>query len=188
MAISFYLMTLQATPACEWEHSPLACVSWARVPLTVANARLPTHSGIVLFHAEARREKLKVGRVNIVSCLNQMPQTQHDPSSFTVDVPLVTVSFATSFLRTTLGICLFSLSLSPYTLPPENDHLNRAPGNGQYLFARVWVLGACERTHKMRRRAKLRSNPRAIALRDSVSLFLAADNDVLCRVRSPTCR
>lgn len=43
-----------------------------------------------LYHYEARREKLKVGRVNIVSCLNQMPQTQHDPSSFTVDVPLVT--------------------------------------------------------------------------------------------------
>lgn len=43
-----------------------------------------------VYNYESRRDKLKVGRVNIVSCLNQLPQTQHDPTSFCVDVPLVT--------------------------------------------------------------------------------------------------
>uniref|UniRef100_A0A023GFK0 Putative mrna export factor tap/mex67 n=1 Tax=Amblyomma triste TaxID=251400 RepID=A0A023GFK0_AMBTT len=41
-------------------------------------------------NAESRREKLKSGRLNIVSFLNQLPETRHDPSSFTVDIPLVT--------------------------------------------------------------------------------------------------
>lgn len=43
-----------------------------------------------LSNLESRRERLKSGRVNIVSFLNQMPETRHDPSSFTVDIPLVT--------------------------------------------------------------------------------------------------
>ncbi|XP_049266871.1 nuclear RNA export factor 1-like [Rhipicephalus sanguineus] len=43
-------------------------------------------------NTESRREKLKTGRVNIVAFLDQLPETRHDPSSFTVDIPLVTPS------------------------------------------------------------------------------------------------
>uniref|UniRef100_A0A023FEL3 NTF2 domain-containing protein n=1 Tax=Amblyomma cajennense TaxID=34607 RepID=A0A023FEL3_AMBCJ len=43
-----------------------------------------------LTNIDARRDRLKSGRLNIVSFLNQLPETRHDPSSFTVDVPLVT--------------------------------------------------------------------------------------------------
>ncbi|KAH8028277.1 hypothetical protein HPB51_014933 [Rhipicephalus microplus] len=43
-------------------------------------------------NTESRREKLKTGRVNVVSFLSQLPETRHDPSSFTVDIPLVTPS------------------------------------------------------------------------------------------------
>uniref|UniRef100_A0A023FJY8 Putative mrna export factor tap/mex67 n=1 Tax=Amblyomma cajennense TaxID=34607 RepID=A0A023FJY8_AMBCJ len=43
-----------------------------------------------LTNSDARRDRLKSGRLNIVSFLNQLPETRHDPSSFTVDVPLVT--------------------------------------------------------------------------------------------------
>ncbi|XP_064483772.1 nuclear RNA export factor 1-like isoform X2 [Ornithodoros turicata] len=42
-----------------------------------------------LYNSEAKMEKLKIGRVNIVSFLNQLPHTRHDPTSFTVDVSLV---------------------------------------------------------------------------------------------------
>lgn len=43
---------------------------------------------------ESRKRNLKVGRLQVVSFLNDLPKTQHDPMSFTVDLTIYTVIFS----------------------------------------------------------------------------------------------
>ena len=41
---------------------------------------------------DGRRRHLKTGRLQVVSFLNDLPKTQHDPLSFTVDLTIFTVN------------------------------------------------------------------------------------------------
>ncbi|XP_037575026.1 nuclear RNA export factor 1-like [Dermacentor silvarum] len=76
-----------------YHDNAIFSMSSTKLPQTKTDAREFTRDSrniIKVTNVESRREKLKTGRVNIVSLLNQMPETRHDPSSFTVDIPLVT--------------------------------------------------------------------------------------------------
>uniref|UniRef100_A0A224YUZ1 Nuclear RNA export factor n=1 Tax=Rhipicephalus zambeziensis TaxID=60191 RepID=A0A224YUZ1_9ACAR len=70
-------------------------MSSSKLPQTKHDARefmRDSRNIMKVTNTESRREKLKTGRVNIVAFLDQLPETRHDPSSFTVDIPLVTPS------------------------------------------------------------------------------------------------
>lgn len=68
----------------------MTAVKLATTKTEVKEFQRDSRNLVRMTNTESRRERLKSGRLNIVSFLNQLPETRHDPSSFTVDIPLVT--------------------------------------------------------------------------------------------------